>query len=238
MEKKCKVCGTTEKVNFDGMCKKCYEDSIVIQEKTQEFEKKTTKLMFEKNTIIKSAVIIFIIMLCIVFKTSYSYGKLKNENSNLTTKYMNSQSDLKKSETQVKDLKSQVEELQQTDKQKQINENITSLETKVTNLTAEISSLETQKENLNAEIKKATSAEDTVLTAGNYVVGTDIKVGKYDAIAQAGSGNLFVHGTTRVNEMLGVTDSRYYITNYNNITLKEGDTIEITSNLKVLFQAK
>ena len=32
MEKRCKVCGTAEKVNFDGMCQKCYEDSIEIHE--------------------------------------------------------------------------------------------------------------------------------------------------------------------------------------------------------------
>lgn len=80
--------------------------------------------------------------------------------------------------------------------------------------------------------------EDITLTAGNYVVGEDIKAGKYDAIAQSGKGNLFVRGTTSVNEMLGVTDSQYYIKNYNNITLKDGDTIEITSSLSVLFQAK
>lgn len=80
--------------------------------------------------------------------------------------------------------------------------------------------------------------EDIILTAGNYVVGEDIKAGKYDAIAQSGSGNLFVYGTTSVNEMLGVTDSQFYIEKYNNITLKDGDTIEITSSLNVLFQAK
>lgn len=108
---------------------------------------------------------------------------------------------------------------------------------KVDELNSEISSLTAQRDSLNTEIKKMTSAEDTILTAGNYVVGTDIKAGKYDAIAQSGNGNLFVHGTTRVNEMLGV-DDEFYIPSYKNITLKDGDTIEITSSLKILFQAK
>lgn len=235
MEEKCKKCGTTEKVNFDGMCKKCYEDSIVVHEA---FEEITEKITLKKNVIVKIAVIIFMIILCITFYVYNSFSKLKNENSDLTTKYKNSQTDLKKSEKEVKELKSLVEELQQTEKQNHINSNITSLENQIASLKSEITSLQAQRESLNTEIKKATTAEDVVLTAGNYVVGTDIKAGKYDAIAQAGSGNLFVHGTTRVSEMLGVTDSRYYIPNYNNITLKQGDTIEITSNLKVLFQAK
>lgn len=242
MEKKCKKCGTTENVNFNGMCKRCYNDSIIVHEKTEEsreeFEEITSKITLKKNTIIKVVVIICIIMLCIIVKVSHSFNKLKNENSHISTKYMNSQSDLKKAEKQVKELKSQIEELQQTEKQNQINQNIASLQSKVTTLTSEINSLETQKANLNAEIKKATTAEDVVLTAGNYVVGTDIKAGKYDAIAQEGKGNLFVRGTTRVNEMLGVTDHQYYIPNYNNIILKQGDSIEITSSLKVLFQAK
>ena len=29
-KRKCKKCGTTENVNFEGMCKKCYEESIRI----------------------------------------------------------------------------------------------------------------------------------------------------------------------------------------------------------------
>lgn len=39
MEKKCKVCGTTENVNFMGMCQDCYNNSVVIREKMEEDEK-------------------------------------------------------------------------------------------------------------------------------------------------------------------------------------------------------
>lgn len=84
--------------------------------------------------------------------------------------------------------------------------------------------------------------EDITLTAGKYTVGTDVKAGKYDAIAQAGSGNFFVKGSTSVNEILSInaTDntSYGYIDKYTNLTLEDGDTVELRSNLKVLLQAK
>lgn len=89
----------------------------------------------------------------------------------------------------------------------------------------------------NANIS-TNKGEDITLTAGNYVVGEDIKSGKYNAIAQSGNGNFFVHGTTSVNEIVGTTDNKYYLKNYNNITLKNGDTVEIHGKLKLLLQAK
>lgn len=84
--------------------------------------------------------------------------------------------------------------------------------------------------------------EDITLTAGQYTVGTDIKAGKYDAIAQAGSGNFFVKGSVSVNEILSINaadNMNYgYIDKYTNLTLEDGDTVELRSNLKVLLQAK
>lgn len=93
----------------------------------------------------------------------------------------------------------------------------------------------------NSTIKEQ-KGEDITLAAGKYTVGTDIKAGKYDAIAQAGSGNFFVKGSNVVNEILSVDASKNanygYIDKYSNINLKNGDTVEIRSNLKVLLQAK
>lgn len=90
----------------------------------------------------------------------------------------------------------------------------------------------------NEEVSKTTGlAEDIILTAGKYTVGEDIKAGKYDAIAQSGQGNIYVKGSTSVIETMGTTGT-YSILNYNNITLKEGDTVEITSTLNLLLQAK
>lgn len=80
--------------------------------------------------------------------------------------------------------------------------------------------------------------EDITLTAGKYMVGTDIKPGKYDAIAQANRGNFFVDGSTTVNEILSAENDGFGIAKYSNLVLKEGDTVEITSGLSVRLQAK
>lgn len=88
--------------------------------------------------------------------------------------------------------------------------------------------------NSNVEEK----GEDIILTAGKYTVGTDIKPGKYDAIAQANMGNFFVSGFTSVNEILSAKNDGFGIPKYSNLTLKEGDIVEIRSSLSIKLQAK
>lgn len=89
--------------------------------------------------------------------------------------------------------------------------------------------------NNNSEEAKG---EDITLTAGKYTVGTDIKAGKYDAIAQANSGNFFVSGSTSVNEILSAKNDGFGIPKYSNLVLKNGDIVEIRSGLSVKLQAK
>lgn len=92
-----------------------------------------------------------------------------------------------------------------------------------------------------AAIQKELDARTKTLSAGKYTVGKDIKPGLFDAIAVSGHGNLFIHssgGSLKVNEMMGTTDPRWYIKKYSNISLSNGDEIEITSTLKIKFQAK
>lgn len=80
--------------------------------------------------------------------------------------------------------------------------------------------------------------ENITLTAGKYVVGEDIKQGKYDAVAKGGSGNFFVHGSSSVKEILSAKNDGWGIEKYSNLNLKSGDTVEITSSLSVELQAK
>lgn len=80
--------------------------------------------------------------------------------------------------------------------------------------------------------------ENITLTAGKYTVGTDIKPGKYDAVAKTGSGNFFVHGSSSVNEILSAKNDGWGIEKYSNLNLKTGDTVEITSNLSAELQVK
>lgn len=86
--------------------------------------------------------------------------------------------------------------------------------------------------------KNEQKGEDIVLTAGKYSVGTDIKAGKYDAIAQSNSGNFFVSGATRVNEILSAKNDGFGIPQYSNLNLKNGDEVEVRSGLSVKLQAK
>lgn len=85
--------------------------------------------------------------------------------------------------------------------------------------------------------KNIEKGEDITLTAGRYIVGEDIKAGKYDVVAQSGAGNFFVRGNNSVNEMMGVGSS-YYIENYSNARLEPGNEVEVTSDLKVQLKAK
>jgi hypothetical protein len=81
------------------------------------------------------------------------------------------------------------------------------------------------------------AASSLTLGAGTYVAGTDIPLGKYNCKAVSGAGNFIVWNSARTelkaNELMGVTDSAYYIKELSNLTLKTGDTIQISSTLKV-----
>ena len=57
MEEKCKKCGTTENVNFDGMCEDCYNKTIGA--------KKNDDDEIEKDYVYKYRIIIFIIAIII-----------------------------------------------------------------------------------------------------------------------------------------------------------------------------
>lgn len=87
--------------------------------------------------------------------------------------------------------------------------------------------------NLNQE-----KGKDIILTLGTYEVGTDIKAGKYDLIAQSGRGNVITKGSIYESIMLSVNETEYYSMKYNNLILGNGDIVEIINNLTVLFQAK
>jgi hypothetical protein len=80
-------------------------------------------------------------------------------------------------------------------------------------------------------------SNSVVLSTGFYTVGTDIAVGKYNCTSVSGKGNFVVYsasGDLLVNELFGVGGG-YYVSSFNNLTLKVGATIEITSGLSIQF---
>ena len=69
---KCLKCGTTLNVNFEGMCKKCYEDSIeIIEREEQEIERdknilNINRFFKEKHIIIEAILLVVVLILIIV----------------------------------------------------------------------------------------------------------------------------------------------------------------------------
>lgn len=99
----------------------------------------------------------------------------------------------------------------------------------------------TKKSNNNTIMQTVSNeekGEDVILQLGTYEVGVDIKAGKYDIIAKSGTGNVITKGSTYNSIMLSTNETEYYDKKYNNLILKEGDTIEILSKLEILLQAK
>ena len=84
-----------------------------------------------------------------------------------------------------------------------------------------------------------TKGEDIELTQGNYVVGEDVKAGRYDVIAINGtSGNINIEGGD-YNDILSDKANNYgWEKTYKNLTLKNGQIIEITNGLQVKLQAE
>ena len=83
---------------------------------------------------------------------------------------------------------------------------------------------------------QANSNTSYELTAGNYEVPADVLAGKYDIVAVSGSGNFIVKnkdGHYDTSEMIGVDNDEFYIREYKNAKILEGNTIEISSTLKV-----
>lgn len=128
----------------------------------------------------------------------------------------------------------------------ELEKDITEAKNNYAKILVDIQEKEREKQGLEQIIAKLTGQVEEiknkpiVLVAGNYVVGEDIEAGKYDLECESGSGNLFVRnafGKTKVNEIIG-KDESFYTRRYNNAELNEGDTIEITSNLKVKFTRK
>ena len=86
-----------------------------------------------------------------------------------------------------------------------------------------------------AETSVAVNLEpyETELGAGNYIAGVDIPAGKYDLEAVSGGGNVNSDNifTGGINEIMGVEDDDFYIKTYNNLTLEDGETLEISDTL-------
>lgn len=84
---KCLKCGTAENVNFEGMCKKCYEESLGIIEKDYSQEENKKKLY---NNWWFWLIIILVITICGIYlysKGSTPLDNYKSQASNILSEY-------------------------------------------------------------------------------------------------------------------------------------------------------
>ena len=242
MEEKCKKCGTTKNVNFEGMCKNCYEKSIAIKEQednSSEKEKDPKKtinwktLIKEKYLIVEvvllAIIIICIIIICIIAKNNEN---MTIDYKNLESRYNQETKDLSKAKEEIKSKEEEISKIKQEDVIEEIENKINELNTEVTNM-------QSQKDSLNAEI--ATLKEETIklkgepktYPAGQLIAGTDMPVGKYKIFD--GNSNFVVHsayGDLKVNIILGsgIYNVKEYI-----YTFQNGDKIEANSSFKLVL---
>ena len=249
---KCKKCGSTENVNFEGMCKKCYDESVVIKEKTEDEEKKKVKkdeigiydkakLFLSKNMKEKylqieicltiTLIISIILGIRINTITSSSKDQTKKDYDLINSKYSQSQKDLENQKKKTEEANKKIEELSQEDKKKELEKSISSLESKISELTKNKEDLDTQISQLNGEVVKL-KGQPKSYPAGQLTAGTDIPTGKYKIYG--GSSNFVVYsssGSLQVNIILGT--GSYNVSEYI-YTFKTGDKIEANSSFKLV----
>lgn len=98
---------------------------------------------------------------------------------------------------------------------------------------AEIEKLEKEKEDREAKEKEEAEAKKKAeleskkkkLSNGKYEAGVDFEPGKYNITAVAGGGNVICMGS--INAIMGPSDDGFYQKNYNNITFKSGQVLDI-----------
>lgn len=184
MEKKCKKCGTTENVNFDGMCKECYENSIAINEAKKEIKSKKRFFKDRKNIAI-TILSVLVVLLFLAYPndenkdtvptSTVSIANLEEKNTTLSNELTQAKEKIKSLEdtnqTLIKEKEdltaklnstTSTEELQKTIDEK--NQYILNLEAQVGSLTAEKAQAEAQNGILQQQLessKKTSSASTT-----------------------------------------------------------------------------
>lgn len=82
-----------------------------------------------------------------------------------------------------------------------------------------------EKEEAEAKKKAELEARKKKLSNGKYEVGKDFEAGKYNIVAISGGGNVICSGA--INAIMGPADDGFYQKQYNNITFKSGQVLDI-----------
>lgn len=165
---------------------------------------------------------------------------IAEELKNIEQTQADKSSELKELKEEISSLKKDANALKndisslKTDKDS-LEKDITKLKDEKKTLSQETADLAKEKKKLTGEIAEA-KGKGYTLTAGVYIGGEDIPVGKYNINWVSGNGNVFVG--YQVNEMFGTDPSWGYIKSYKNAEVEYGTRIEIKGGVKVRFKAK
>ena len=201
------------------------------------------KLQLEKFRENKSFIITYVVSLLFLSHVFFYFGMLYHANADVKEKLSVSRSELETAteelnriNTELNEKKSLYDDFIKYSGTKEYKENeLEILKETVSSLDKEIQDKQTELDRLTTEV--ITIKNERIFSAGTYIVGTDIDAGTYDVQLVSGHGNFFASGSRSVNEMFG-TDSDYYIQEYKNMCVSNGDEIEIRGSLKIKLLLK
>lgn len=154
-ERKCKKCGTTKNVNFDGMCKNCYEESVTIKEEDNLTDKKERaqiqinwKELIKEKYLTIGKILLIIIAICIVI----IYVLSKN-NENISKNYKDIENKYNQATEELNQTKEEVEQLKQEIKDKENNKEEPREQEKTLNTTTnQIENVQTTEKGTSAKV--------------------------------------------------------------------------------------
>ena len=100
--------------------------------------------------------------------------------------------------------------------------------------------LETEEADMTNVYKRDNPAQnEVILKPGIYVSGQDFDPGAYDVFVREGYGNVISDNSERgINAIMGDTEDDFCITEFNNLLLDEGTSLEVSGLTILLYPSK
>ncbi len=100
--------------------------------------------------------------------------------------------------------------------------------------------LETEEADMTNVYKRDNPAQnEVILKPGVYVSGQDFDPGAYDVFVREGYGNVISDNSERgINAIMGDTEDDFCITEFNNLLLDEGTSLEVSGLTILLYPSK
>jgi hypothetical protein len=169
-----------------------------------------------------------------------TYDQLLKKIDEAKTELQETKSEIKKEDDRLEERKKEVEEaLALADKKNSLVAEVDKVQKELNAKKGELDSIDSQIKDKQAELDKLVNTVQTkqeepkVLSAGEYVVGTDVPAGRYKAVPVGDGSNFIVYGASSgmadVNTILGRFGESEYI-----FFTEDGDVIETHAKVKLI----